>query len=102
MNGDGDDGWVGNEDGERAGNGESEGGDAVDDGGLNDVSDILADAILKRPESIRARSTNHSNVPEQAEFTFPSISNLGNVSGSVKEEVVVVSVGGGDDDNEDR
>ncbi|KAJ7775179.1 hypothetical protein B0H16DRAFT_1684762 [Mycena metata] len=50
-------------------------------------SDVLADAILKRPESIRVRSrrsTRRDSVKDKPpqEFTYPSISDFGNVHGS--------------------
>jgi anthranilate synthase/indole-3-glycerol phosphate synthase/phosphoribosylanthranilate isomerase len=49
-----------------------------DDGGFNDV---LADAILKRPESMRVRSRPKQRDRERpavpAEFTFPSLSDFG-------------------------
>jgi hypothetical protein len=56
-----------------------------DDGGF---SDVLADAILKRPESMRVRSRksrdkDKERPPAPAEFTFPSISDFGNVHAGV-------------------
>ncbi|KAJ6469524.1 hypothetical protein C8R45DRAFT_937914 [Mycena sanguinolenta] len=52
-------------------------GDEDEDG----VSDALADAILKRPESIRVRSRPKLREPEKeevaTEFTFPSLSDFG-------------------------
>jgi len=44
----------------------------------SDFSHILADAILKRPESIRVRARPRPEKRE-TEFTFPSISSFGNV-----------------------
>ncbi|KAJ6502230.1 hypothetical protein C8R45DRAFT_612956 [Mycena sanguinolenta] len=40
------------------------------------LSDVLADAIFKRPESIRVRSRQKQSLPP-AEFTFPSLSDFG-------------------------
>ncbi|KAJ7156999.1 hypothetical protein C8R43DRAFT_411694 [Mycena crocata] len=78
-------GWVGVEaqDEEHEGDAEDddEGEYGEDDGGF---SEVLADAILKRPESIRMRSKKGRDRDKGAttEFTFPSISDFGNVHGT--------------------
>lgn len=58
--------------------------DDEDDGGF---SEVLADAILKRPGSIRMaskkgklREQDRSQLERTTEFTFPSLSDLGNVT----------------------
>ncbi|KAJ6584278.1 hypothetical protein B0H10DRAFT_869213 [Mycena sp. CBHHK59/15] len=61
---------------------EGEDGAGYEDEGF---SEVLADAILKRPESIRVRSKkgrerDRDRDQPPAEFTFPSISDFGNVS----------------------
>ncbi|KAJ7595952.1 hypothetical protein C8J56DRAFT_1022396 [Mycena floridula] len=75
------------ENGEEAiGEDERQNDSSDDDGGCTGYSDLLADAIFKRPESIRVSSSSRrkrqSEQPseEQVEFTFPSLSELGNVS----------------------
>jgi hypothetical protein len=61
----------------------TEGEDSDDEGS---VSEVLADAILKRPGSIKGLSSKRGKPKEkepfveQAEFTFPSLSDLGNVN----------------------
>jgi anthranilate synthase/indole-3-glycerol phosphate synthase/phosphoribosylanthranilate isomerase len=74
------DGWIGiGDDGDLSD--DSEGDD--EEGSFNGV---LADAILKRPDSIRGLSSKKGKLKETApvvehtEFTFPSLSEMGNVS----------------------
>ncbi|KAJ6597217.1 hypothetical protein DFH09DRAFT_1304965 [Mycena vulgaris] len=84
-------GWVGIEAQDAGHEGDAEDGEddeyEEEDGGF---SEALADAILKRPESIRVRSKKGGRDRDKAgttEFTFPSISDFGNVhsSGGYKE-----------------
>jgi hypothetical protein len=85
--GDGGNGWieVGDDgDGEEDGDRENVNGD-------EHVNELLADAILKRPGSIRVGSNPASErrgeqeTERQPEFTFASISDLGNVDRSTYE-----------------
>ncbi|KAJ7087748.1 hypothetical protein C8R44DRAFT_893004 [Mycena epipterygia] len=88
-------GWVGveaHDEGDADAEDDDEGGYEYeeDNGGF---SEVLADAILKRPESIRVRSrkrdkggtttTTTTTATVTTEFTFPSISDFGGVHGSV-------------------
>ncbi|KAJ7632884.1 hypothetical protein FB45DRAFT_1003131 [Roridomyces roridus] len=85
-----DDGWVGIEvppdlDAEEAVTQErrEDEGEEEDDDGTFGVSGVLADAILKRPESIRVRSRKgrrkdvSESETEVTEFTFPSLTDFG-------------------------
>ncbi|KAJ7709921.1 hypothetical protein B0H17DRAFT_1324735 [Mycena rosella] len=70
-------GWVGVDVQDAGHEGDAEDGDEdEEDGGF---SEALADAILKRPESIRVRSKKRDK-GGATEFTFPSISDFGNVA----------------------
>jgi hypothetical protein len=58
----------------------AEGEESDDEGSF---SEVLADAILKRPDSIKGlskRGKDKEPFVEQTEFTFPSLSDLGNVN----------------------
>jgi hypothetical protein len=56
-----------------------------DESGEVEVSGLLADAILKRPESLGAKTGSRaSGDGTDVVFTFPSLSNLGNVESSAK------------------
>ncbi|KAJ7438506.1 hypothetical protein FB451DRAFT_1416204 [Mycena latifolia] len=100
-------GWVGIEAQDAGHEGDAEDGDEDEyedeDGGF---SEALADAILKRPESIRVRSKKGRDRDRDkggaTEFTFPSISDFGNVhaSGMYKERHAspVVAEQEGDDE----
>jgi len=71
------------------------GGDVLPDGGEVEVSVLLEDAILKRPGSLRVNSGSGGGdgqtEPDSVVFTFPSISNLGNVEpGAVRTDEDVV------------
>jgi anthranilate synthase/indole-3-glycerol phosphate synthase/phosphoribosylanthranilate isomerase len=74
------DGWIG------VGDEDNLGDDSDDDDEEGGFNGVLADAILKRPGSIRALSSKKGKlketapIVEHAEFTFPSLSELGNVS----------------------
>lgn len=105
------DGWIGmgEEDKDKRA---PEGGATIDEeggrGGRDDEDDdfneLLADAILKRPGSIRVRKKGGNaregkeraspveNEEQHAEFTFPSLSELGNVSRAKRGSVENVNV----------
>lgn len=105
------DGWIGmgEEDKDMRGlEGDEEGGQGHDDDGGDgddDFNELLADAILKRPGSIRVRKKGGNNAREgkeraspveneeqHTEFTFPSLSELGNVSRAKRGSVENVNV----------
>jgi len=93
-------GWIGIGEDDGGDTGESNIGegdtDGDDDGG--GFSGVLADAILKRPGSIRGLSSKKGKFKEKdqekealehTEFTFPSLSELGNVNRGPSRPVVV-------------
>jgi len=77
-------------------------GEHDDDGDEDDdFNELLADAILKRPGSIRVRKKAREgkeraspveNEEQHTEFTFPSLSELGNVSRAKRGSVENVNV----------
>lgn len=97
------DGWVGVGDDDAADDrGEGEDSDDDDEGS---VSEVLADAILKRPGSIRGLSSKKGKGKEKepfvehTEFTFPSLSELGNVNRGYSRPVEVPPSSGGEDED---
>ena len=75
------------------------GEDGDDDDDEGSVSEVLADAILKRPGSIRGLSSKKGKgkekepFPEHTEFTFPSLSDFGNVIRGYSRPVDVLPSG---------
>ena len=82
---------------------DEEGGHDDDGDEDDDFNELLADAILKRPGSIRVRKKGGNardgkeraspveNEEQHTEFTFPSLSELGNVSRAKRGSVESVS-----------